>query len=120
MTRVSIYYFFEFLASSAFNGFISLFYRTRGMSMGRLSVLMAAAPLTAFVALPLWGTLCDRAAKRNTVHITVLFLSGLKKNLHPAEHYAILEKRASRKGGCECETNTGNGRACASEGTGIC
>ena len=65
MSSVSVYYFSEFLASSAFNSFISLFYRARGMSMGRLSLLMAAAPLTAFLALPLWGTLCDRAGKRN-------------------------------------------------------
>ena len=55
MQIVSIYYFFEFLASSAFNGFISLFYRSRGMSMGQLSLLMALAPLTAFAALPLWA-----------------------------------------------------------------
>ena len=91
MSSVSVYYFSEFLASSAFNSFISLFYRARGMSMGRLSLLMAAAPLTAFLALPLWGTLCDRAGKRNTVHITVIFGASLSVLLFdPADTFGKL------------------------------
>lgn len=91
MPVVSIYYFFEFLASSAFNGFISLFYRSRGMSVGQLSVLMSLAPLTAFLALPLWGALSDHAAKKNTVHITAIFLASVTVLLFdPADTFGRL------------------------------
>lgn len=91
MQIVSIYYFFEFLASSAFNGFISLFYRSRGMSMGQLSLLMALAPLTAFAALPLWGTISDHARKKNLIHITVLFLASVSVLLFdPADTFSKL------------------------------
>lgn len=88
MSTVSIYYFCEFLASAAFNGYISLFYRARGMTMGRLSLLMALAPLTAFVALPIWGTLSDHARRKNVVHVTVLFLASLSVLLFdPADSF---------------------------------
>lgn len=88
MQTVSVYYFCEFLASAAFNGYISLFYRARGMTMGRLSLLMALAPLTAFVALPVWGTLSDHARRKNIVHITVLFLASVSVLLFdPADSF---------------------------------
>lgn len=77
MQAVSVYYFCEFLASAAFNGYIALYYTSQGMALGRLSLLMALAPLTAFAALPLWGTLSDRVPRKNVVHVTVLVLASI-------------------------------------------
>ena len=91
MLSVRIYYFCEYLASAAFNGFIALFYRARGMSVGQLSLLMALAPLTAFAALPIWGTLSDHAPRKNVVHVTVLVLSSLSVLLLDRAHsFALL------------------------------
>ena len=91
MPLISIYYFCEFFASAAFNGFITLFYRARGMTLGRVSLLMAIAPLTAFAALPLWGTISDHAPRKNVVHVTVIFLSALSVLLfEPADTFLAL------------------------------
>lgn len=75
VSSIALYYVFEFLASAAFNGFISVFYLSRNMQVGQISLLMALAPLTAFVSLPFWGYLADRVQLKNYVHFAILFFS---------------------------------------------
>lgn len=66
--RIGTYYAAEYAASSAWNGFVTLFYAARGMSVGQVSLLMTAGPLVALAALPLCGALADRTRLKNTVH----------------------------------------------------
>ena len=66
--KIGTYYAAEYAASSAWNGFVTLFYAARGMSVGQVSLLMTAGPLVALASLPLCGALADRAHLKNTVH----------------------------------------------------
>ena len=66
--KIGAYYAAEYAASSAWNGFVTLYYAARGMDVGQVSLLMASGPLVALAALPLTGYAADRAPSRNAVH----------------------------------------------------
>ena len=75
--RIAGYYAAEYAASSAFNGFVTLFYAARGMDAGQVSLLMAAGPLVALFALPVTGALADRARRRALALCAVYGLCAL-------------------------------------------
>jgi MFS transporter, PPP family, 3-phenylpropionic acid transporter len=60
VVRPSIVYFLLFGAVGAYFPYISVFFRSVGLSLGEIGVLAALAGITAVVAAPLWGAVVDR------------------------------------------------------------
>jgi PPP family 3-phenylpropionic acid transporter len=60
VVRPAIVYFLLFGAVGAYFPYISVFFRSIGLSLGEIGVLTALAGITAVVAAPIWGAVVDR------------------------------------------------------------
>lgn len=60
VVRPAIVYFLLFGAVGAYFPYISVFFRSIGLSLGEIGVLAALAGITAVVAAPIWGAVVDR------------------------------------------------------------
>jgi len=74
---VSAVYFFLFGANGAMSPFLSLYFRSRGLSGSQSSLLFSLMPVLLFISQPLFGPLTDRSGHRGRMLAWLLAASGL-------------------------------------------
>ncbi len=70
---LSLYY----MANAVYQGYASKYFESAGMTTAQLSVILAATPIVAIIAQPLWGAAGDRAGSRNRVLNGLIILSAV-------------------------------------------
>jgi len=69
---LSMYY----TANAIYQGYISKYYESIGMTTAQLSIILAATPIIAIFAQPAWGAAGDRARNRNRVLQALIVFSA--------------------------------------------
>ena len=65
--RYALFFMAYYAANSVFQGYMSLYYGSRGLDSGHIGAIFAAIALVSAAAQPCWGLCADRSKSRNRV-----------------------------------------------------
>lgn len=74
---MSAVYFFFFGAQGAMTPFLSVFYRSAGLSGSQIALLLSVPPIMLFLSQPLFGQLADRLGNRGKLFSQLLVVAAL-------------------------------------------
>ncbi|MDE7106036.1 MAG: MFS transporter, partial [Anaeroplasmataceae bacterium] len=75
LTLCKILAFIRFFAEALFFPYISLYFRTQGLDISQIGILIAAIPITAIVCAPIYSRLCTNPQK---TRMALLWMSGIE------------------------------------------
>ncbi|MBP2018993.1 MFS family permease [Symbiobacterium terraclitae] len=78
---MSAVYFFFFGAQGAMTPFLSVFYRSSGLSASQIALLLSVPPVMLFLSQPLFGQLADRLGNRGRLFSQLLVVAALAGGL---------------------------------------